>query len=100
MTEPILRLDSLDKRFGDAVAARDFSLDVHAGEFFTFLGPSGSGKSSVLRMIADGTIEATQVCKGGPWAIPEAQVDALRGTDLRRARPRTADPNQAQLDFQ
>ena len=52
MTEPILRLDSLDKRFGDAVAARDFSLDVHAGEFFTFLGPSGSGKSSVLRMIA------------------------------------------------
>ena len=52
MTEPILRLDSLDKRFGDAVAARDFSLDVNAGEFFTFLGPSGSGKSSVLRMIA------------------------------------------------
>ncbi len=52
MTEPILRLDSLDKRFGDAVAARDFSLEVHAGEFFTFLGPSGSGKSSVLRMIA------------------------------------------------
>ena len=51
-TEPILRLDTLHKRFGDAIAARDFSLDIHAGEFFTFLGPSGSGKSSVLRMIA------------------------------------------------
>ena len=60
----------------------------------------GISKMTVLRMIADGTIEAAQVCKGGPWGIPEAQVDALRGTELRRARPRTADPNQAQLDFQ
>src|SRR5262249_56889745 len=40
------------KRFGAAQAAHDFSLDVHAGEFFTFLGPSGSGKSSILRMVA------------------------------------------------
>ena len=57
-------------------------------------------KMTVLRMIADGTIDAKQVCKGGPWAIPEAQVDALHGTNLRHARPRTADPNQEQLDFQ
>ena len=57
-------------------------------------------KMTVLRLISDGTIEATQVCKGAPWAIPEAQVDALCGTDLRNAGPRTADPNQQQLNFQ
>lgn len=60
----------------------------------------GISKMTVLRMIAAGTIEATQVCKGGPWAIPAAQLDALHGTDLRQGRPRTADPNQEQLDLQ
>ena len=57
-------------------------------------------RMSVLRLISDGTIEAAQVCKGAPWAIPEAQVDALHGTDLRGAGPRTADPNQLQLHLQ
>ena len=60
----------------------------------------GISKMTVLRLIAGGTIDATQVCKGGPWAIPEAQIDALYGTDLRQSRPLTADPNQEQLDFQ
>ena len=60
----------------------------------------GISKMTVLRLISDGTIQATQVCKGAPWAIPEAQVDALYGTDLRNAGPRTADPNQQQLNFQ
>jgi ABC-type Fe3+/spermidine/putrescine transport system ATPase subunit len=49
---PILRLEHLTKRFGASQAANDIFLEVLAGEFFTFLGPSGSGKSSILRMIA------------------------------------------------
>jgi ABC-type Fe3+/spermidine/putrescine transport system ATPase subunit len=52
MPAPILRLDRLNKRFGAAQAAHDFSLEVRTGEFFTFLGPSGAGKSSILRMVA------------------------------------------------
>src|SRR5262249_53331098 len=46
---PILRLERLNKRFGTAQAADEVSLEVQAGDFFTFLGPSGSGKSSILR---------------------------------------------------
>ena len=60
----------------------------------------GISKMTVLRLIAGGTIDATQVCKGAPWAIPEAQIDALYGTDLRQSRPQTVEPNQEQLDFQ
>ena len=60
----------------------------------------GISKMTVLRLISDGTIEATQVCKGAPWAIPEAQIDALCGADLHNGSPRTADPNQEQLNFQ
>ena len=52
MAETILALDRLNKRFGRTVAAQDVSLTIRPGEFFTLLGPSGSGKSSVLRMIA------------------------------------------------
>ena len=60
----------------------------------------GISRMTVLRLIADGTIEAAQVCKGAPWAVPEAQVDTLYGTDRRYAAPRTVDPNQEQLELQ
>lgn len=36
----------------DVAAVRGVNLDVHSGEFFTFLGPSGCGKTTTLRMIA------------------------------------------------
>ncbi len=52
MTEPILRLEEVSKRFDRTVTADRLSLAIERGEFFTFLGPSGSGKSTVLRMIA------------------------------------------------
>jgi spermidine/putrescine ABC transporter ATP-binding subunit len=42
----------LSKKFGDITAVRNLSLDVRAGEFLSLLGASGSGKSTVLRMIA------------------------------------------------
>lgn len=47
-----LRLEGINKRFGSAVAANDVSLTIGTGEFFTFLGSSGSGKSTILRMVA------------------------------------------------
>lgn len=57
-------------------------------------------RMTVLRLIGSGTIRANQVCKGAPWAVPEAQ---LRGLDLRRAvpnRPVTRNPDQETLDLQ
>jgi ABC-type Fe3+/spermidine/putrescine transport system ATPase subunit len=52
VSDIILRLTSISKRFGPTVTAEDLSLEVRRGEFFTFLGPSGSGKSTILRMVA------------------------------------------------
>ncbi len=52
VSDNILRLCGLRKRFGQTVTADDLTLDVERGAFFTFLGPSGSGKSTILRMIA------------------------------------------------
>ena len=49
---PVVTFQQVWKRFGDIVAARDLNLDVHEGEFLSFLGPSGCGKTTMLRMIA------------------------------------------------
>ncbi|WP_425262622.1 helix-turn-helix domain-containing protein [Salipiger marinus] len=57
-------------------------------------------KMTVLRLISAGTITASQVCKGAPWAIPEAQLSAIEGTELQRARLRTSDQNQKVMNFQ
>jgi putative spermidine/putrescine transport system ATP-binding protein len=47
-----LELIDINKRFGDQVAVRDFSLTVEDGELVSFLGPSGCGKTTTLRMAA------------------------------------------------
>jgi putative spermidine/putrescine transport system ATP-binding protein len=52
MTLPCVRLVNLRKNFGAFQAVNDVSLDVQRGEFLTFLGSSGSGKTTTLNMIA------------------------------------------------
>jgi multiple sugar transport system ATP-binding protein len=47
-----IRLENVQKRFGDFTAVRDASFTVGDGEFFVLLGPSGCGKTTTLRMIA------------------------------------------------
>jgi spermidine/putrescine transport system ATP-binding protein len=47
-----VRLDGLEKHFGDFVAVRGIDLEIAGGEFFSLLGPSGCGKTTTLRMIA------------------------------------------------
>ena len=47
-----IRLEHLQKRFGDFAAVRDSSFTIEDGEFFVLLGPSGCGKTTTLRMIA------------------------------------------------
>jgi putative spermidine/putrescine transport system ATP-binding protein len=47
-----LRLESLEKRFGDLTVTRGVSLTAGKGEIVALLGPSGSGKTTVLRLVA------------------------------------------------
>ena len=50
MTE-ILKLEHLEKNFGDHVVLRDINLSVSKGEVISVIGSSGSGKSTMLRCI-------------------------------------------------
>ena len=51
MSEPIIRITGLNKRFGDNHVLKGIDLDVQKGDRIAILGSSGSGKSTLLRCL-------------------------------------------------
>jgi len=49
--EPIIRVSGLHKSFGSLLVLHDLSFDVHDGEILGVVGPSGGGKTSLLRCL-------------------------------------------------
>jgi ABC-2 type transport system ATP-binding protein len=49
--EVAVRVENLERRFGDFIAVDRVSFEVPAGEIFGFLGPNGAGKSTTIRML-------------------------------------------------
>jgi putative spermidine/putrescine transport system ATP-binding protein len=63
MSESTNNLNSLrlgiTKRYGGKTVLENLELEIHGGEFVTFLGPSGCGKSTALSIVA-GLIPASE----------------------------------------
>jgi len=59
MSEPIIRVEDLCKKYGPSEAVRGISFQVHPGEFFGLLGPNGAGKTTVIGILT-GWIEPTR----------------------------------------
>lgn len=49
--ESAIEIEHLTKKFGKFTAVNDVSFNVKKGEVFGFLGPNGSGKTTVIRML-------------------------------------------------
>ncbi|CAN7722462.1 amino acid ABC transporter ATP-binding protein [Neorhizobium sp. LjRoot104] len=47
----MIELSNIEKRFGDAVILKDISLGIPEGSVTALIGPSGGGKSTLLRCI-------------------------------------------------
>lgn len=52
MSDTIVSIRNISKRFGAVDALKDISIDIRQGEIFALLGPSGCGKSTLLRVIS------------------------------------------------
>src|SRR5690242_6557907 len=51
LMEPAISAEHLVRRFGNFTAVNDVSFRVEKGEIFGFLGPNGSGKTTVIKML-------------------------------------------------
>ncbi|PWA10671.1 aliphatic sulfonate ABC transporter ATP-binding protein [Pueribacillus theae] len=47
-----IRLEQIEKRFGEQTVLKNLSLTIEKGEFIAIVGKSGSGKSTLLRLAA------------------------------------------------
>lgn len=79
MPEPVILVENLTRRFGDFVAVDHISFSVNAGEIVGYLGPNGSGKTTVMRMLL-GLLEPSD---GQAMVLG---FDAFRQSEQVRAR--------------
>jgi polar amino acid transport system ATP-binding protein len=82
MTEPLVRLEGINKWFGKLHVLRDISLEIHSREVVVVIGPSGSGKSTLLR-----TINLLEEPTEGQVFFDDKELTDIH-TDLNAARTR------------
>lgn len=51
MSDPVIDVSGLTKRYGDKTVVDRLSMQVQRGEIYGFLGPNGSGKTTSIRMM-------------------------------------------------
>lgn len=79
MSEPVILVENLTRRFGDFVAVDHINFEIHAGEVVGYLGPNGSGKTTTIRMLL-GLLEPSE---GRATVLG---YDAFRQSEQVRAR--------------
>ncbi|HKX03192.1 MAG TPA: ATP-binding cassette domain-containing protein, partial [Methylomirabilota bacterium] len=68
-----VRMEGVGKRYREQWAVREISLSIRPGEFYTLLGPSGGGKTTLLRLLA-GFVTPDE----GRIVVDDEVIDAVR----------------------
>jgi len=84
--DPIVRIESVSKRFENVLALDSLDLAIAPGQFLTLLGPSGCGKSTTLRLL-------------GGFEQPDSGRILLGGEDVTRLPPNRRDVNMVFQDY-
>jgi phospholipid/cholesterol/gamma-HCH transport system ATP-binding protein len=83
MTDPVIRVSHLGKRLNGTEVLRDVSFEVLPGEIFVIMGPSGTGKSVLLKNLI-GLLRPDE----GEIYIWNEPVHTMREEDFDRLRLR------------
>ena len=79
MIEPIIRLGHVYKSFGHVKAVVDVSMEVRRGEVVVIIGPSGGGKSTLLRCINNlETIDSGRITIDGVSIADAPNINEIR----------------------
>jgi ABC-type multidrug transport system ATPase subunit len=82
----------LSKSYGSQSVLSDVSLEIKPGEIFVIMGPSGSGKSVLLRQIAgwrrrpparSGSMDSIRVCRTPGIASPSPWFSRVARSSTR-----------------
>lgn len=77
--EEIIRFDNIKKSYGNKTIVEGFNIIIEKGEFLTIIGSSGSGKTTILKMI-NGLIKP----ESGKIFIRNKNIEEENIIDLRR----------------
>jgi branched-chain amino acid transport system ATP-binding protein len=75
MTEPVIAVRDLQKRFGAVVAADSISVDLRPGETVGIIGANGAGKTTFVNMVTG-------------YLTPDSGTISFRGQDITLLTPR------------
>lgn len=84
VSNPAIRLENVEKKFGDQLVLRQVSLKAEEGQVVALIGPSGAGKSTLLRCInllerpTAGTITVDGVTIRTDHSVSAKELAALR----------------------
>lgn len=77
MSDHVIKLEGVTKRFGQLTAVDDVTIEIPAGRCFAWLGPNGCGKTTLIRMmlgLARATSGKIEVCG---FDVPHQTASAL-----------------------
>ena len=77
MSDPVIQISSLSRRFGEKNAVDGLTLEVETGEIFGFLGHNGAGKTTTVRLL-NGVLEPTSGDARVLGLDPQREGPALR----------------------
>jgi len=97
MKEKVFELEGISVSYGDNLAVKDVSMDIHQGEVTALIGPSGCGKSTLIRclnrmndLVPSASVEGRLLYHGedlyGPKVDP-VQVRKLIGMVFQKPNP-------------
>ena len=79
----MIKFINTTKRYGNIYALRDVNFEVEMGEFVFIVGPSGAGKTSILKLLY-----REEVATSGTVLVGRVDISQLKSTQVPKLRRR------------